>query len=86
MSSLAHSNPGYYLKLSATSMGFSMAVAKLIAHFKLRQEEKIADDLFFQEMLAAYSDSEEELRFSEMLSGVSNEVDIILSNLRDLDE
>lgn len=79
-------NPGLLLKLSATSMSIKVALANLITYHHSVVEEKKKDREYYEMLAAAYADSEDDLKYAEMFTSVSSEVDILLSELKDLNE
>lgn len=76
-------NPALFLKLTAASVGFSVAVAKLQAYQRDVVSELSRDLEYFTALENAYGDSADiDLQLAEELEDLSSEVDEILFDWR----
>lgn len=82
MSRIMNNNPEMILKLSATSMAFSIAIAKLYEYKRDIMSELEKDYNYIQELEKAYiACSIDDSDFAERFSQVSGEVDKLLLKL-----
>ncbi|WP_407270590.1 hypothetical protein [Radiobacillus sp. PE A8.2] len=80
-------NPIWMVKLSATSVGFQAAIAKLIAYQKDVAMEKKKDQEFYNNMVQAYIDTADiDKDFSEKFADLSSESDDISWEMVNKDE
>ncbi|MEQ2528993.1 hypothetical protein WMO40_20175 [Bacillaceae bacterium CLA-AA-H227] len=72
-------NPEWMVKLSATSIGITVAVAKLVNYQRELAVEKQKDKSFYNDLRQAFIDcSEVDKEFSEKLSIISKESDSLV--------
>lgn len=87
LASIMMRNPELLLKLAATSMGLSLAVAKLYTYQREIFAEIQEDIAYFNALQSAYEDcGEVDLEIADGLLGVSAEVDKLLLELDVEDE
>lgn len=87
MANIVSKNPEMLLKLAATSMGLSVAIAKLYSYQATIVSDIQKDIEYYDKLKLAYIESaSDDLEFAERFISVSAEADKILMELDKLDD